>query len=87
MASSLTLRRTQRTPRRPALEAAGLDAGMVPHELRHTAASWAIADGADVKAVQRMLGHRSAKLTLDTYGHLWDAGLDDVGRRMSRRVA
>nr|WP_279588663.1 site-specific integrase [Brooklawnia cerclae] len=55
---------------------------ITPHVLRHTAASLAIRSGADVKAVQRMLGHATAKLTLDTYGHLWDAGLDDVATRM-----
>ncbi|XSS45953.1 tyrosine-type recombinase/integrase [Propionibacteriaceae bacterium Y2011] len=48
------------------------------HDLRHTAASLAIASGADVKAVQRMLGHATAAMTLDLYSHLWDRGLDDV---------
>jgi integrase len=66
---------------RPAVEEAGLGAVRI-HDLRHTAASLAIASGADVKAVQRMLGHRSAKMTLDLYGHLWDAALDDVAARM-----
>jgi integrase len=33
-------------------------AGLVPHELRHTAASLAISVGATVKSVQRMLGPR-----------------------------
>jgi len=33
-------------------------AGLTPHELRHTAASLAVAEGANVKAVQRMLGPR-----------------------------
>ena len=70
---------------RPATVAAGLE-GLVPHQLRHTAASWAIADGADVKAVQRMLGHKSAKMTLDLYGHLWDEGLDLVADRMTERL-
>jgi integrase len=42
--------------------------GLVPHELRHTAASLAIASGATVKSV-RMLGHASATLTLDRCGH------------------
>ena len=37
------------------------------HDLRHTAASLAISAGANVKAVQRMLGHSSAAMTLDTY--------------------
>ncbi len=35
------------------------------HDLRHTAASLAVSAGANVKAVQRMLGHASAAMTLD----------------------
>lgn len=61
----------------PAVTAAGL-APLRIHDLRHTAASLAIAAGADVKAVQRMLGHKSAAMTLDLYGHLFDRRLDDV---------
>jgi integrase len=57
-----------------------------PHDLRHTAVSLAIRSGADVKVVQRVAGHSSAKLTLDTYGHLWDEGIDDVARRMEDLV-
>ena len=38
----------------PACAAVGL-VGLTPHDLRHTAASLAIAAGANVKAVQRML--------------------------------
>jgi len=44
--------------------AAGIE-GLTPHDLRHTAASLAISAGANVKAVQRMLGHASASMTLD----------------------
>ncbi len=40
------------------------------HDLRHTTASFAIAAGADVKTLQTMLGHASAVMTLDRYGHL-----------------
>lgn len=57
-------------------------AGLVPHELRHTAASLAIASGANVKAVQSMLGHASATLTLDRYGHLFPDELDAVAERV-----
>ncbi|MEV4775987.1 site-specific integrase [Microbacterium sp. LTA6] len=49
-----------------------------PHDLRHTAASLAISAGANVKAVQRMLGHASASMTLDTYADLFDDDLDRV---------
>jgi integrase len=60
-----------------AAEAVGV-AGLYPHELRHTAASLAIAAGADVKVVQQMLGHKSATMTLDLYGHLFPDRLDEV---------
>jgi integrase len=65
----------------PAARTAGVD-GLVPHELRHTAASLAIAAGASVKGVQAMLGHASATLTLDRYGHLWPDELDAVADRL-----
>lgn len=48
------------------------------HYLRHTAASLAISAGANVKAVQRMLGHASAARTFDTYADLFDDDLDTV---------
>ena len=46
--------------------------------------------GANVKAVQRMLGHASAAMTLDTYADLFDDDLDAVSDRLdevrTRRV-
>jgi len=61
------------------------------HDLRHTAASLAISAGANVKAVQRMLGHASAAMTLDTYADLFDDDLDAVSERLddvrARRIA
>ena len=62
-------------------------AGLMPHELRHTAASLAISAGAHVKAVQRMLGHASAAVTLDTYSDLFDDDLDDVADRLDEAAA
>jgi len=53
------------------------------HDLRHTAASMWIAKGADVKVVQRILGHESATMTLDLYGHLWDTSLWDAAKRFT----
>lgn len=41
------------------------------HDCRHFYASGLIAAGCDVVTVQRALGHSSASITLDTYGHLW----------------
>jgi integrase len=60
----------------PAAAAVGLGA-LTPHELRHTCASLAIAAGANVKVLQTLLGHKTATLTLDRYGHLFP---DDLGR-------
>ncbi|MFD7846137.1 tyrosine-type recombinase/integrase [Nocardia sp. NPDC059764] len=65
----------------PAVREVGLK-GLVPHGLRHTAASLAIRADANIKVVQRMLGHKSAVLTLDLYGHLFDDDLDAVAERM-----
>lgn len=51
---------------------------ITPHDLRHTAASLAVSVGANVKAVQRMLGHAKASMTLDVYADLFDDDLDSV---------
>lgn len=53
------------------------------HELRHTAASLAIQAGANVKSLQNMLGHASAALTLDRYGHLYESDVEAVGVAMN----
>ncbi len=55
---------------------------LTPHGLRQTAASLAIAAGANVKVVQQMLGHKTASMTLDLYGHLFPDQLDDVADRL-----
>lgn len=64
--------------------------GRRPHDLRHTAASLWIAVGVDIKTVSTWLGHSSAKLTLDTYGHLMGtdadrAALERVNRALGHR--
>lgn len=51
-----------------------------PHQLRHHYASLLINQGASVKVVQKRLGHASARVTLDTYGHLWPDD-DDASRQ------
>jgi integrase len=65
----------------PAVGAAGL-APLRIHDLRHTTASFAIAAGADVKTLQAMLGHASAVMTLDRYGHLMPGRGEDVANRL-----
>jgi Phage integrase family len=66
------LRQSKRAPGyfKPAARAAGLPETLRFYDLRHSCASLLIARGASVKAVQRQLGHASAPITLDTYGHL-----------------
>lgn len=59
---------------------------LTPHDLRHTAVSLAISSGANVKAVQRMLGHASAAMTLDTYADLFDDDLDAVASRINEAM-
>ena len=65
----------------PATAASGLH-GLRPHDLRHTAASLAIASGASVKHVQRMLGHKDAAMTLNVYASLLEDDLDAVSERL-----
>lgn len=55
---------------------------ITPHDLRHTAASLAVSAGANVKAVQRMLGHANASMTMDAYADLFDDDLDGVADRL-----
>jgi integrase len=39
------------------------------HDLRHTFATAAIAEGVDVKTIQESLGHHDPGFTLRVYGH------------------
>lgn len=63
-------------------EASGASLKLTPHDFRHTAASLAVQSGANVKAIQRMLGHASAAMTLDVYADLWDEDLTVVARAL-----
>lgn len=64
---------------RKVLRAAGLPMKGV-HTLRHTCASSALAGGADMVAVQKMLGHRDLQTTVGAYLH-------DTGTAPSRAVS
>jgi integrase len=70
----------------PAAQQIGLP-GLTPHDLRHTAASLAVQAGANVKAVQRMLGHASAAMTLDVYAGLFNDDLDAIADRLDAAAA
>ncbi len=70
----------------PAVEAAGLDAGFTPNHLRHSAASFAIAHGANVYHVQQMLGHAKPAITLDVYGERWDDSLETLAKDLDAAI-
>lgn len=68
-----------------ALREANLDR-LIPHDLKHTAASLEVSAGANVKAPQRMPGHQSASMTLDTYADLFEDDLGNAAERLNERV-
>lgn len=53
------------------------------HSLRHTAATWALASGMEMHAVQGLLGHLDVTTTMRIYGHVLEgrvrAAFDKVG--------
>jgi integrase len=51
------------------------------HECRHSFASMMIAAGVDAKRLQVMMGHASISITLDRYGHLFPASVDESRRQ------
>jgi integrase len=57
------------------------------HLLRHCCASFAVSAGANVKVVQRLLGHASAAMTLDVYADLFDSDLDSVAVALDASVS
>jgi integrase len=59
---------------------------ITPHDLRHTCASLAISAGANVKVVQYMLGHATAAMTLDLYGHLMSDDLAGVADALGKAM-
>lgn len=61
---------------------APLPEGLRLYDLRHTCASLLIAQGASVKAVQKQLGHATASITLDTYGHLFPSEMELLADRL-----
>ncbi|MCV7365485.1 tyrosine-type recombinase/integrase [Mycolicibacterium neworleansense] len=57
-----------------------------PHDLRHTCASLLISTGANVKVIQRQLGHATAAMTLERYGHLYDADLTSAANALGEAI-
>ncbi|WP_312854157.1 tyrosine-type recombinase/integrase [Tsukamurella spumae] len=59
---------------------------VTPHDLRHTAASLAVSEGANVLALRRMLGHSKPSMTLDVYSDLFDSDLDEVAANLDAAI-
>jgi hypothetical protein len=60
------------------------------HSLRHQCATLLAASGAQAKVIQSHMRHSSIKLTLDTYGHLFDRdrlrAAEVMGEMVQRRA-
>jgi integrase len=54
----------------PAVRRSGISKHPTIHDLRHSGASWLIADGMPLPEIQARLGHESITTTINTYGHL-----------------
>jgi integrase len=57
------------------------------YDLRHTHASLLIHEGVHPKKIAERLGHSSIKLTMDTYGHLFEGSDRDSAAKMEKLLA
>ena len=53
-----------------------------PHDLRHTAATVAVAAGSDIKSVQQLMGHATASFTLNVYAHTSEKMMQETADKM-----
>jgi integrase len=52
------------------------------HDLRHTAATWLLAQGGDPRTIMETLGHSQISLTLNTYAHVLPALQADAAAKL-----
>nr|WP_253913230.1 site-specific integrase [Pseudoruegeria sp. HB172150] len=53
------------------------------HAFRHHFASWLVRRGANLKQLQKYMGHTKASFTLDVYGHLFEDDGQELMERMT----
>ena len=70
----------------PAVTVAGL-APLRIHDLRHSAVSLWISEGANPKQVAAMAGHTSVSVVLDRYGHLYPQHEEALMQRLEARAS
>ena len=63
---------------------ASLD-GLRIHDLRHSFASFAVADGASLFLIGKLLGHANARTT-ERYAHLSNDPLQDAANQIGRQI-
>jgi len=57
------------------------------HDLRHTAATFLLAQGVDPRTIMETLGHSQISLTLNTYSHVLPSLQQDAATRMNELLA
>ncbi|AQP66284.1 site-specific integrase [Listeria monocytogenes] len=50
------------------------------HDLRHSAASFLLEQGINIKVIQNILGHSDIKVTLNTYAHITEDGYSEAAK-------
>lgn len=56
------------------------------HDLRHTHATWLLAEGKPIELIRDQLGHRSSAFTADIYAHVLDATHYDALDQLDHQV-
>jgi len=82
--TSLTTRSVQRILKKY-LAAAGLDVHLTPHKLRHSFATHLLNNGADLRSVQELLGHKQLTST-QVYTHVSVSEMKKVYKRAHPRA-
>ena len=80
----LSARSAQRIIQRLAIEA-GITKEVTPHKLRHSFATDLLQNGADIRAVQALLGHASITTT-QVYTHVTDKHLKEIHKKFHSKT-